>query len=104
MLLASSHVLAQTSLMEGSCNAMCEALVNGTPVIASHISGLIGTLGEDYPGYFPPQDTRALAEQLRRAETDRRFYDDIRVRCREAAHLLEPSCEVDAWRELLEAN
>ena len=50
--------------MEGSCNAMCEALALGVPVIASRISGLIGTLGEDYPGYFAVEDTQALAEQL----------------------------------------
>ena len=100
-MLASSHVLAQTSLMEGSCNAMCEALVNGTPVIASHISGLIGTLGEDYPGYFPTGDTRALAEQLRRAETDADFYNGLSARCREAAGLLLPEKESEAWRELL---
>src|SRR6185437_4453753 len=98
---AGSHVLAQTSLMEGSCNAMCEALVNGTPVIASHISGLIGTLGEDYPGYFPAEDTRALAEQLRRVETDRDYYNDLSALCREAAKLLEPEAELIAWRELL---
>ena len=47
--------------MEGSCNAMCEALVLGTPVIASRISGLIGTLGQDYPGYFSPRDDVELA-------------------------------------------
>lgn len=81
---------------------MCEALVNGTPVIASHISGLIGTLGDGYPGYFPAEDTHALAEQLRRAETDRAFYNDLSARCREAAHLLEPQHEVDAWRNLFE--
>src|SRR5579885_3415378 len=100
--MAGSHVLAQTSLMEGSCNAMCEALVNGTPVIASRISGLIGTLGEDYPGYFPPEDTRALAEQLRRVETDIDYYNELNARCREAARLLEPEAEVEAWRTLLQ--
>lgn len=87
--------------MEGSCNAMCEALVNGTPVIASRISGLIGTLGEDYPGYFPVGDTQALADQLRRAETDRDFYNEISTRCRDAAQLLSPEREVEAWRQVV---
>ncbi|HVA24448.1 MAG TPA: glycosyltransferase [Chloroflexota bacterium] len=98
---AGSHVLAQTSLMEGSCNSMCEALVLGTPVIASRISGLIGTLGEDYPGYFSVQDERELADQLRRAETDAAFYDDLRERCQDASRLLTPEREMEAWNKLL---
>lgn len=94
-------MLAQTSLMEGSCNAMCEALVLGTPVIASHISGLIGTLGDDYPGYFRTEDERELADQLRRAETDGTFYDELRDRCRDAAKLLTPERELRSWASLL---
>jgi glycosyltransferase involved in cell wall biosynthesis len=94
-------VLAQTSLMEGSCNAMCEALVLGTPVIASRISGLIGTLGEDYPGYFEAGDERELAEVLLRAERDSQFYDDLHAHCDEAAQLLAPDREAAAWRKLL---
>jgi len=88
--------------MEGSCNAMCEALVLGVPVIASRISGLIGTLGDDYPGYFPAQDTQALAEQLLRVETDAAFYDNLRARCRQAAELLAPEREQQAWADLLD--
>jgi glycosyltransferase involved in cell wall biosynthesis len=99
--MANSHVLAQTSLMEGSCNALCEALAIGTPVIASRISGLIGTLGEDYPGYFPPEDTSGLAEQLRRAETDVKFYKELLDRCRDAAKLVQPEREQQAWADLL---
>ena len=87
--------------MEGSCNAMCEALALGIPIIASHISGLVGTLGEDYPGYFPAQDTAALAGLLARVERDRPFYDSLSSRCREAAKLLEPGREQQAWRTLL---
>src|SRR5581483_5380394 len=99
--MAGSHVLAQTSLMEGSCNAMCESLVLGTPIIVSRISGLIGTLGEDYPGYFAVQDERELADQLHRAETDPGFYAELQARGREAAKLLTPERELAAWRDLL---
>jgi glycosyltransferase involved in cell wall biosynthesis len=100
--MAGSHVLAQTSLMEGSCNAVCEALVLGTPVVASRISGLIGTLGEDYPGYFAVQDEQSLAEALLRAERDAAFYEDLRDHCRQAAGLLTFDREAAAWRQLLE--
>src|SRR5262249_14624910 len=99
--MAGSHVLAQTSLMEGSCNAVCESLVLGTPVIASRISGLIGTLGDDYPGYFRVEDEHELAEQLLRAETDPDFYDDLQARCSDASRLLTPEREQAAWRDLL---
>lgn len=87
--------------MEGSCNAMCESLMLGVPVIASRISGLMGTLGEDYPGYFPVQDTQSLADQLRRAETDVSFYAELRSRAAEAARLLTPEREQQAWADLL---
>ena len=87
--------------MEGSCNAMCEALVLGTPVIASRISGLVGTLGEDYPGYFSPRNDRELAEVLLRAERDRAFYSDLCDRCIEAARTLAPEREAAAWGDLL---
>ena len=87
--------------MEGSCNSMCEALVLGTPVIASRISGLIGTLGEDYPGYFTATDEHELADQLRRAETDPAFYDQLEERCYDASRLLKPERELAAWHDLL---
>ena len=94
-------MLVQTSLMEGSCNAVCEALVLGTPVIASRISGLIGTLGDDYPGYFTVQDESELAEVLFRAETDDEFYKELSRRCRAAATLLSPERELESWAKLL---
>ena len=51
--LARSRVLVLTSQMEGGANAVCEAIACSVPVISSRISGSIGLLGEDYPGYFP---------------------------------------------------
>ena len=87
--------------MEGSCNAVCEALVLGTPVITSRISGLIGTLGEDYRGYFTVQDENELAEVLFRAETDGPFYEELRRRSGLAATLLRPERELESWDNLL---
>jgi glycosyltransferase involved in cell wall biosynthesis len=45
--------------MEGSSNVLSEALASGVPVIASKISGLMGTLGRSFIGYFPVGDTKA---------------------------------------------
>ncbi|MPZ14406.1 MAG: TIGR04348 family glycosyltransferase [Chloroflexi bacterium] len=102
-ILAASHLLSISSLMEGSSNVLCESLAQPapTPVVASRISGLVGTLGEDYPGYFPAEDTAALTELLGRAETDRAFYEELREHCLRSAPLVQPRREHDAWQQLL---
>jgi putative glycosyltransferase (TIGR04348 family) len=100
-ILAASHLLAVTSVMEGSSNAVTEALASRVPVVAARIPGLIGTLGDDYPGYFPPRDTRALAALLLRAETDRAWYGALQRRCAALATLTRPARERAAWRRLL---
>jgi glycosyltransferase involved in cell wall biosynthesis len=102
-LVAGSHLLSITSRMEGSSNVLGEALAQPvpTPVIATRIGGLIGTLGEDYPGYFAVGDTRGLAALLRRAETDGDYYAQLAAHCARAAPLVAPERERDAWRQLL---
>lgn len=100
-LLASSHLLALTSRIEGGSNVLCEAIVSSVPVVASSIPGLIGTLGEDYPGYFHLGDTSALSRLITRAEKDDEFYSEIRSRCARLAPSLSPSKERNAWRKLI---
>jgi putative glycosyltransferase (TIGR04348 family) len=102
-LVAGSHLLTITSLMEGSSNILCEALAQPevTPVVASRISGLMGTLGDDYPGYFPAGDTTALASLMWQAESDSDFYAELVARCKHAASLVSPERELGCWAELL---
>ena len=99
--LARSHLLSLTSEMEGGANVISEALAAGVPIIASRISGTIGLLGPDYPGYFPVGDTCALAELLFRGETDSRFYEELSAWCARLASLVEPARERRAWKALL---
>jgi putative glycosyltransferase (TIGR04348 family) len=99
--LAQSHLLALTSRMEGSSNVLCEALASSVPVVASKIPGLIGTLGEDYPGYFAAGNTRQLAHLLRNAESDPGFYRSLKSRCAKLRPLVEPRRERAAWKALL---
>jgi len=73
-ILAQSDLVCITSKMEGSSNVLSEALASGVPVLATKIPGLMGTLGKNFPGYFPVGDTERLARLLHRAETDERFY------------------------------
>jgi putative glycosyltransferase (TIGR04348 family) len=99
--LARSHLLAITSHIEGGSNVLSEALASSVPVIASKIPGLMGTLGKDYPGYFPAGDTMALAELLLRAEYDPEFYRSLKRACERAARLVRPQREVASWKLFL---
>lgn len=95
------RLLVLTSKLEGGANVVCEALACGTPVISSHISGSVGILGEEYPGYFPYGDTQALAELLYRAETDESFYQSLQEWCTRRRELVQPEHETECWRVLL---
>jgi glycosyltransferase involved in cell wall biosynthesis len=99
--LARSHLLAITSKMEGSSNVLSEALASSVPVVATRIPGLVGTLGKEYPGYFPVGDTAALAELLMRAEYDPAFYQSLKRACERAAPLVQPEREIASWKLVL---
>lgn len=100
-MIAKSRLMVLSSRMEGGANVISEALVEGVPVLASRIPGSVGLLGQDYAGYFPVGDTAALAELLRRAETEPVFYGHLRAACTKRARLFEPGRELSAWRQVL---
>jgi putative glycosyltransferase (TIGR04348 family) len=91
--MAKSHVLVVSSVMEGGANVIAEAARIGTPVIASRMSGNIGMLGADYPGYYPVADDRALAALLTRAAHERRFYASLKSALRARRKLFAPAAE-----------
>ena len=97
-----SHLLVLPSLMEGGANVVSEAVMAGLPVIASDIDGSVGLLGEDYPGYYPVQDSDALRERLLRAESDRSYYAELEAACAARRHLFTPRREQDGWARLLD--
>ncbi|MFY9554497.1 MAG: selenoneine biosynthesis selenosugar synthase SenB [Blastocatellia bacterium] len=97
-----SRLFILSSRMEGGANALGEAIVSDTPVLASRIPGSSGILGEDYPGYFKVGDTRELARLMARAETDRAFLEDLRDRCRHLVGLFDPAREEMEWAELID--
>jgi putative glycosyltransferase (TIGR04348 family) len=99
--LARSRLLVQSSLLEGGANSISEAIAASVPVLSSRIPGSVGLLGADYPGLFPVEDTEALASLLARAESDARFYGELRERCARLAPLLDPEREKESWRALL---
>jgi putative glycosyltransferase (TIGR04348 family) len=99
--LARSRLLVLSSVMEGGANAVSEALACGVPVLSTRISGSLGMLGEDYPGYFPVGDTEALKDLLLRVEGDEAFYEDLRARCMALRDMVDPQTERRGWQELL---
>jgi putative glycosyltransferase (TIGR04348 family) len=100
-ILAHSHAMVISSRLEGGANVVSEAIVLGVPVLASHIPGNIGLLGDDWPAYYPVGDTRALAELMVRTATDQAFRRDLEKRTRELRPLFHPNRERAAWRNLL---
>ena len=90
--IARSHALVVSSLMEGGANVICEAARIGTPVLASRISGNIGMLGRDYPGYFPTFDEKALGRLMEKILA-RKPYEILKRALAARRHLFLPSAE-----------
>ena len=100
-LIAGCRLLIQSSRMEGGANTIVEAVSAGVPVLASDISGNIGMLGEDYSGYYSLADSAALANLMRRAETEPDFYAELAMQCAARAPLFKPRCERIAVQNLI---
>ena len=90
-----------SSRMEGGANVLGEAVVSRTPVLASRIPGSVGILGEEYPGYFEVGDTSELARLMTRAETDEKFFAELKKHCNRLVPLFDAAREEAAWAKLL---
>ncbi len=101
-LLAGSHLLVLSSLMEGGANVVCEAMAVGTPVLSSNIGGTRGLLGEEYPGLFPAGDHRALARLILRCVAEQEFLQRLHRWCHGRRGLVTPERERRSWARLLE--
>jgi putative glycosyltransferase (TIGR04348 family) len=102
-----AHVLVHPSRMEGGAHVIMEAVLSGTPVLASHIDGNVGMLGADYPGYFPPGDAAALVAMLRACRTGQARPDGgmlaaLQAQCSLRAPLFEPQAEQAALLSLMQ--
>jgi putative glycosyltransferase (TIGR04348 family) len=102
-----AHLLIHASRMEGGAHVVLEAVVSGTPVLASRIDGNVGMLGEDYDGYFPWGDAEALAALIlrcRQSQSSRDAGDGLMAwlteQCRQRAPLFDPQVECAEVRRL----
>ena len=99
--IASSHLLVVSSVMEGGANVICEAARIGVPVLASRVSGNIGMLEADYPGYFALFDDRKLARLIARAIDDKAFYASLKRAVLARRPLFAPAAERRGLDDLL---
>ena len=96
-----AHVLVNCSLMEGGAHVILEAVLSGTPVLASRISGNVGMLGADYAGYFAVGNAADLAQLVKRCAAEPAFLAHLRGQCDMRAELFEPRLEKRLVRALL---
>jgi putative glycosyltransferase (TIGR04348 family) len=95
-----AHVLVHPSLMEGGANVIAESVMAGTPVVASRMSGNIGMLGANYPGYFEVGDASGLARCLARCLREPAYYRSLVQACRNRRARFAPAAERQAVRAL----
>jgi len=91
--IARSQLLVVSSVMEGGANVICEAARIGTPVVASRISGNLGMLGRDYPGFYPLGDAGALARRIARAAGEPRYRARLKAALRGRRARFAPRAE-----------
>jgi putative glycosyltransferase (TIGR04348 family) len=100
-----AHVLVHTSRMEGGAHVLMEAVLCGTPALASRIDGNVGMLGAGYGGYFPPGDAAALVQALRACRAGMGQpggrLDALHAQCEARAPLFDPRIEQAALLALL---
>ena len=103
-----AHVLVHPSRMEGGAHVIMEAVLSGTPVLASRMDGNVGMLGVGYEGCFPVGDAAALAAALRRCRAEQALpgggmLSVLREQSARRAPLFEPAAERSALLDLLQA-
>jgi putative glycosyltransferase (TIGR04348 family) len=97
-----AHLLLVPSRMEGGANVVVEAVTSGTPVVGSRMSGNVGMLGADYPGWFDVGDAAGLAALVRRAHDDRAFLAALAAACECRALRFAPATEAAGLTDAIE--
>ncbi len=97
-----AHVLVHASRMEGGAHVVIEAIMSGTPVLASRIDGNLGLLGAGYTGTFDHGDAAALAALLERCRDDPAMLPALIEQVAERASLFHPDTERTTLLHLLQ--
>jgi glycosyltransferase involved in cell wall biosynthesis len=99
-ILGKCRLMVISSIMEGGANVVIEAITNEIPVLASRMSGNVGMLGSDYPGYFEVGDHQGLAALVQRCVEDKNFLDLLRKYGNRRASRFYPATEKRAVLQL----
>lgn len=101
-LISQSDLMVLSSTSEGGPGVIGEAVVAGTPILSTRIDGVIGLLGEDYPGYFEPGEVMALSKLLAKVESQEDFYLRLKVAVERRQNLFRPVVEKESWLRLIQ--
>lgn len=101
-LMRRAHLLLHPSMMEGGAQAVIEAVMAHTPVIASRIDGNTGLLGSGYPGLFAVGDAARAAQLVMRAAREPSFLRRLALACARRAPLFAPARERSAVNRLVD--
>jgi putative glycosyltransferase (TIGR04348 family) len=100
--LAGCRLMLISSRMEGGANVIIEAVNSQVPVLASRISGNVGMLGNDYPGYFSLGNSAELATLVQRSKNDPTFLELLKRCGQKRASRFLPQTEKDSVLLLVE--
>ncbi len=105
-----AHVLVHASRIEGGAHVVMEAVRSGTVVLASHIDGNVGMLGDNYVGYFEWNNAAELVQLLRRCRDavgnpvgQDSLYAQLQAQCAQRAPLFSAEAEQAALLQLVHA-
>jgi len=101
--MSKARLMVMSSRMEGGANVVSEACVAGLPIIASRIPGNRGLLGEDYAGYYPVEDTRALRACLLQSEREPTYLALLRQQVKARAPLFRPEAEREGLAKVMQS-
>jgi glycosyltransferase involved in cell wall biosynthesis len=91
-----AHMFVHVSLSEGMPKVLIEALVSGTPIVATDVGGVRAALDGGRSGELvPPDDLDALVAAIRRLDDDARDRDRVVARGLELARDLTLEAQVE---------
>jgi putative glycosyltransferase (TIGR04348 family) len=88
-----SQLMVISSRMEGGANVIAEAARIGTPVLASRMSGNVGMLGRNYPGFFRLGDEKSLAALMQRIRKSNELLKELNKALAARRNLFAPAAE-----------
>jgi len=92
----------QSSLYEGFCNTLLEALAHGKAVAATKWGGVEDLVTDGVNGLLAPMEPIGLAGTMDRLLADEKLREKLGKRARESSARFSPGEILDRWAKLLE--